>query len=143
MIRVVPYSVEHFEALKAAEGQHFAGAEFSWEQAKHIEHSQAFTALSLDGRVLGCGGVVEYWKGRGEAWAFFSRDCKKEFLAITLATRRFLKICPTRRIEAAAEVGFDAGKRWLETLGFTPASPWPMKAYKPDGADCFLYAMVK
>jgi len=144
MIQVVPYKAAHFESLTAQEGQAYLRAEFTMEQAAALEGTaNAFTALDESGAVLCSAGVVEYWPNRAEAWAFVSPLAKKEGFAVTRAVRRFLHITPIRRVEAAVDINFVEGVRWVNALGFSLASPWPMKAYKPDGADCWLYARVK
>lgn len=141
MISVVPYKADHFAALLAQDGMAYLGEEFSLGQAKALEGTHAFTALAGE-TVLCCAGVVEYWPNRGEAWAFVSPHIKPYMVAVTCAVRRFLRVAPIRRIEAGVVVGFDEGIRWVRALGFQPASPWPMKAYKPDGTDCWLYYRV-
>lgn len=143
MIQVVPYTAQHFAALTLQEGQAYLRHEFTQEQAASLENTDAFTALSPDGDVLCCAGVVKYWENRGEAWAFMSPHAKPYALAVTRAIRRFLKMSSIRRIEAAVDVNFPKAIRWTQALGFEPVSRWPMKAYKPDGTDCWLFARVK
>jgi len=111
------------------------------------EHTQAlaslphsYTVLS-DGRPIACGGLVEYWNGRAEAWAVLDAVCKKDFIAVHNAARRFLDSVGIRRIEAVVHVGFDAGHRWLRTLGFVMEAPL-LESYDPDGRDYSLYARV-
>lgn len=105
------------------------------------ESPYSYTALDGD-RIIGCGGVVEYWPGRGEAWAFLSRNCKREFVQVHKAVKRFFELCPIARIEAIVDLGFPQATRWVEMLGFELEAP-RMKKYTPDGHDYALYARVR
>ncbi len=98
--------------------------------------------VRVKGRALMCAGVTEYWPNRGEAWAIIDRDVKVEFLRIHRVVKRFLDVCPLRRIEATIDLDFKQGHRWVEMLGFKLEAP-KMKAYRPDGRDASLYALVK
>lgn len=101
----------------------------------------AFTGL-IDDRVIFCAGVSEYWPGRGEGWALLTEESRHHMLVITRMIKRFLEICPTRRIEASVEVNFKEGHRWAKMLGFELEAS-RLRAYLPDGQDCSLYARVR
>ncbi len=95
-----------------------------------------------DGKVLCCGGVTEYWPGRGEGWCVFTKDCKKEFVAIFRAAASVFDFYPGRRVEAAIAVNFNEGHRWIKGLGFKLDAPL-LKSYLPDGGDVSLYSRVR
>lgn len=106
-------------------------------QSKH-----AYTIFGEDGQVLLCGGVTDCWPGRGMAWAVLNLDCRHHFISIHNMAKRFFEACPIRRIEAAVEVGFEAGHRWVNALGFQLEAA-RLRSYFPDGRDASLYARVK
>lgn len=94
-----------------------------------------------DGVILGIGGVEPQWENRATAFALLSDDSGTHFPAIHSAVVEFLDNAPYRRIEAAVDVGFKEGHRWIKMLGFELEGY--MKAYRPDGADMLLYARIK
>jgi hypothetical protein len=95
-----------------------------------------------DERVVGCAGVVEYWSGRGEAWAILDTDSRHEFLAMHNTVKRFLDVCPVNRIEAAVDLHFDNGHRWVMALGFRLDAA-RLRAFFPNGRDASLYSRVR
>jgi len=101
----------------------------------------SYTA-TVEGRIVACGGIIEYWPGRAEAWAVLDATSRKDFLAIHNAARRVLNLDHFRRIEAVVDVGFEAGHRWLRALDFRMEAP-RMLQYGVDGNDYSLYARVR
>lgn len=144
MIEVVPFKVEHYDALTLQEGQTYVRDHLTPERAKTLEGPLAWSLVD-GGRVLACGGVVEYWPGRGEAWALISNDCKSQFVGMVKAARRILDWCAVDRIEAAVSMGkgFHNGTRLLRFLGFDMGSSWFAPKYAPGGGHCRIYALVK
>lgn len=140
MIEIVPFLPEHFVALQAPATQR------AWVEENAAALAQgpgdARTAL-LDGRPIACAGVIELWPGRGYAWALLDRSSGRHMLPITRAVRGFLDSAPWRRVEMAVDAKFLAGCRWADLLGFVRETPAPMRAFAPNGADCFLYARVR
>lgn len=100
----------------------------------------AWTA-EYDGKVLAIAGVEPQWENRAIAFALIAESAGQFFPAIHKAVRDFLIRAPYRRIEAAVDVGFKEGHRWITMLGFELEGY--MKAYRPDGADMLLYARIK
>lgn len=140
MIKVVSFEATHLYRMNVQGAQAPLRSQVSPMQARAVEGPMSFTALA-DDRPVCCAGVVEYWPGRGEAWAFLADDCGREMRAVTAAVRRFLDVCPIRRVEAAVDVDFEPGHRWCRLLGFALEAP-RMRAYLPNGGDCALYARV-
>ncbi len=114
----------------------------SREHWLRIEQQRFSYTMRVEGRVVACTGVFEYWPGRGEVWAILDKDCKEEFLYIHKAAKRFFEVCPVNRIEATVELGFPEGHRWMRLLGFELEAP-VLKKYFPNGSDCSLYAKVR
>ena len=111
------------------------------EHAAALERGMSYTAR-VDGKIVVCAGVVEHWEGRGEAWAFLAKDSGKHFVAIHRAVKRFLDVCPIKRIEAAVDYEFEPGHEWVTMLDFKIEAQ-RMRGYFPDGRDATLYARVR
>lgn len=143
MIEVVKYRAEHMKFLKEQPATAYLSEYMSSDADLALESATyAYTAFSkATGKPILCAGVHEYWPGRGEGWAIFDVNCRREFFAVHSAVKRFLSVCPINRIEAAVDVDFEAGHRWVKALGFTLEAP-VLKAYRPNGADCSLYALI-
>ena len=97
------------------------------------------------GEVMVCGGITDYWKGRGQVWSIFSERSKKCFVPTYRAIQKWLKYeieTNYKRIELSVDLGFEIGKRRAEMLGFQLECPLARK-YLPGGEDCSLYAMVR
>jgi RimJ/RimL family protein N-acetyltransferase len=95
----------------------------------------------VEGEIVAIAGIMPQWENRAIAWAFISKSAGKHFSKIHKAVKRFLDQCDCKRIEATVDVDFHEGSRWIEMLGFEYEGL--MRAYRPDGADMFLYAKVK
>lgn len=100
-----------------------------------------YTAVTEEGEVIACGGITKYWEGRGEVWAVVSHKARPHFVALHSAAKRFVNAFGFRRLEAAVDVDFKMGHRWVKALGFKQEAPC-LRAYLPNGKDCSLYARV-
>ncbi len=97
--------------------------------------------IEVNSEIVTIAGLMPQWENRALAWAYVSKNAGAHFRKIHKAVSRFLDQSDYRRIEATIDVGFDAGVRWIEMLGFKYEGY--MKAYRPDGADMLLYARVR
>lgn len=95
----------------------------------------------IEGQIIAIAGLMPEWENRATAWAYISKDAGRHFVRIHKAVSRFLEQSDYRRIEATIDVGFDAGVKWIEMLGFEYEGY--LRAYRPDGADMLLYARVR
>lgn len=143
-MRVEAYRPEHLHALELQQAQaHFRGDVDSEAYARALaipRHS--FTALDGD-RVIACAGCVEIWDNRAMAWALVSKDAGQHLLGVHRAVHGFLMAAKWRRVEAYVDVGFEPGMRWMRLLGFELDTPVPVRAFRPDGGDCFLFSRIK
>jgi len=144
MIEFVPFTPAHLLALRLqaaqADLQPLLGQP---EYGAALAGADTWTGL-VDGRVVGCAGVLPQWPGRAIAWALLTRDLTaRHFLRVHLKVLRVLRGAQdrgVRRIETTVDAGFDAGHRWARLLGFRPEGL--MRAYSPDGRDHVLYACL-
>lgn len=104
------------------------------------EHALAWV-IEEDGEIFVIAGLAPQWENRALIWSYVSKNAGRHFRKIHKIANRFLDQADYRRIEATVDVGFEAGVRWIEMLGFKYEGY--MKAYRPDGADMLLYARVR
>jgi len=142
MIEVIHFLPEHVAELERQNADLKFSRYFTADHYQHLENSPwAFTGI-VGGRIVGCSGVIQYWEGRGEAWAMLDRSMKHEFLSIHNAIKRFLEVCPLRRIEAVVDENFAKGHQWIKLLGFHKEADC-LTGYWPDGGNAVLYARTK
>lgn len=108
-------------------------------QAETLKYSYSVYAGD---QILLCAGVHEYWKDRGELWAMFDANCKRHFVGLVGAIRRFMDVCPLRRLEAVVDHGFEPGHRLVRALGMKLECE-TMEAYRHNGINSSLYARVR
>ena len=101
----------------------------------------SYTAIH-NGEIMLSAGIYKYWEGRGEAWAMFNENCKPHFMTLHNIIKRFFEITTYKRVEAAVELDFEPGHRWVKALGFQKEAA-VLKSYTPAGKDCSLYARIK
>jgi hypothetical protein len=109
------------------------------EAIRELEKSPAWTGI-YEGEPIACGGVLELWPGRFQAWAFLNKGSARHMGWITRQAHQVLAEAKGR-IELSVRCDFAAGHRWARLLGFEVETP-VMKAYGPDGADHTGYVKV-
>lgn len=142
MTKVEKFKAAHLKEIQEQDAMAYLGEFITAEMAAALERCRHSYTIRVAGRAVACVGLVEFWAERAEAWAIIDRNCKREFLRIHRTVEELLKMCAGRRIEAVVDIGFDAGHRWMELLGFKIEAPL-MRAYRPNGGHCSLYARVK
>lgn len=111
-------------------------------QLRGLENDWSSTLME-DAKPFACAGVLPYWENRALVWSFLSADvAPANFWAVHAAARQFLDGLPFRRLEAAVDVGFENGHRWMKALGFRVEAPL-MRAFQVDGRDCVGYVRIK
>lgn len=142
MIEVISFLSEHVEELERQNADMKFSKFFIREHYQALEDSPwSFTGV-VSGRIVGCSGVIPYWEGRGEAWAILDRSMRHEFLSVHNAIKRFLEVCPLRRVEAVVDENFSKGHKWITLLGFRKEAD-VLTGYWPDGSNAVLYARIK
>jgi hypothetical protein len=142
MIEIVKFKAEHWDQIQGQDTTAYLAPLIPKDQAAMLAKSPYSYTLFAGERIVAIAGVMEYWPGRGEAWAELAQTSRKEFLPIHNAVKRFLEVCPFERVEAAVDVNFGAAHRWVSLLGFELEAP-VMKKYGVDGHDYSLYARVR
>ena len=100
-----------------------------------------------------CGGTIQHWPGRHEAWAYLNKNTGRHMIYTTKMAREKLAI-PKGRIEFTVRRDFALGHRWARILGFeveqcrglhvekVPVGQWvpgQMKAWGPEQEDHVQY----
>lgn len=140
-VEVKKMKVEDAAAMAAKQAFSYIGSEMTPAQIAAIEACEHAYSIFIDGTLKMVAGVTTYWPGRGEAWAILDPQCKTDFMELHHVVKRFLDICPVKRIEAAVECEFTPGHRWVKSLGFELEAK-KLRAFLPDGKDASLYARV-
>jgi hypothetical protein len=143
-MNIVYFRPEHLKRLSLQNAQQYFGQQLTDPDYGRVllDAGPCFTGMRGD-EVIICAGVFEVWENRAMAWALLSKNAAANMLAIHKAVRGYLLQAPYRRIEATVDAGFEDGRRWAEMLGFVQETPEPMRAFLPNGGDCYLYARVK
>ena len=139
-MRVEALTKEHIMAMGDVVAIH-SGVEFTPEVADDLADLGGW-AIEHEGEVLAIGGVLPYWSGNGLGWMWLARSWKKHARMVTEAVKIILSNLDYRRIEIGVLLGFSAGCRWAERLGFTLETPCA-RNWGPDGRDYSIYVRVK
>jgi len=138
-LTLVPFEAEHFR--KVCDPSMLLMPELEGGLALCSRPGYAFSAKK-DGKILGCGGIKEFWPGVGEAWAVYAVDRVEYTHRIARITRRILARVINekhmRRVQAVVNANFATGMQFMRWLGFRLEGR--MFQYGPNGDDYFLYA---
>lgn len=141
-MRIVALEPEHILAVQLQPAQAYAMPHINEAQAVEIAMSRGIGWAAVDGdEVLACAGIVHVHDERGLAWAMVSDEALRQFKTIHRVISQVVISAPWRRVEMIVDCDHAAGCRWAERMGFEQEGR--MRAYTPDGRDCFLYARVK
>lgn len=110
-----PFRTEHLTALRIQPSQVIELASITPQISAVIAHHDAWTFIDGDEPLL-CGGVVPY-QGAGVLWAAVSGHVGSRMITLTRMAKRYLTL-HTHRMETGVRIGFAAGCRWAELLGF-------------------------
>lgn len=140
MIEIVEAKREHLEQVLLDE--YNKGMVLPSNAIDTIMSSRFKYSVLKNGNPIAILGVFEIWEGRGEGWAFFTKNNTEYFPRIIRAAKRFMKGAPYRRIEATVRCNFEEGHRMMRLLGFN-CERYEMLGYGPTGEPYSAYALVK
>jgi RimJ/RimL family protein N-acetyltransferase len=112
------------------------------ENAQALRQSQESFTATVDGEIVACIGLIEFWPGRRMVWAYLSAGAGPHLLALTRRIRSWMRFFGKGRIEAAIDPQFEASVRWALLLGFQNETPFGMEEWIP-GKTFHLYARVR
>ncbi len=107
------------------------------------EKGTAYTVRNEAGVIIGCGGVVEHWKGVGEIWMYPTKAIlarKNELVAICKAFLAEIKKEGYWRGEALVNTKHVEHYRFAKAFLFKVEGKQRKKA--PDGSDCYMMARI-
>ncbi len=109
-----------------------------------IAEQPAFSGL-VDGKLIGCGGIINIWPGLAEAWLALTPFAKAHVSFLYRQSLRFLPWARStytlRRIQTTVQADWVEALRFIERLGFVRVAL--LEQYGPNGEAHFLYEMVK
>lgn len=130
MIKIAPFRRWHLMWLMDEEP--VGGAvPFDVDVAMALEKHNSWTAVD-DGAPIACGGTLEQWRGRHQAWMYMTRGTAPHMLAITRAVKAKMAKAEGR-VEMTVRADFEQGHRWAKMLGFQREAFY--KQYGPEGED--------
>ena len=136
-----PFRPEHLLALKLQPAQEYLRSLYDPSNLDWVAAHPSFSGV-VDGEIIGCGGILPLWDNRASAWMWLGAQARRHMLSTTRAVLRFLEVQPYRRVEISVDREFGEAHRWARMLGFQ-LEAGRMRAYRPDGGDCSLYARVR
>jgi hypothetical protein len=113
--------------------------------AYNLARGPSFTGV-YEGEIVGCGGVILFWKGVGEAWLITSPLVDKFRLTFAKTIHRkleeLIKSLDLERVQAIVDAEFKTGQKFIERMGFINETPSGMKKYI-GGRTFYRYALIK
>lgn len=137
MIRCEKFRLDHLKGFKLRPEQ---ASDFAPGQSPEIK-TRAMTLLE-DGQVVAIVGGAYVSLGVFQLWSYITPQVHpirfhKKILALL---EWFTRAEAPRRYQFDVRVSYQGGQDWAESLGFKREGV--MRAYAPDGEDCYLYAKV-
>lgn len=141
MVQFIPFQARHLLELDIQPAQYeWAARVLRPGYADNLESAGPAWTGVLDGKVVGCAGIMPQWEGYAIVWAYFGMLPPRHWPRVVRFIRKTLDAAGTRRLEANVVVGHGAACRLVNLLGFEIEGA--RKAFSPDGNDCFLYGRV-
>jgi hypothetical protein len=135
-LRVTPFAPHHYARALEAIGQPTPWIEDRLAYGRgYATYGPSYTIWA--GEAIACVlGVLVPWPGRGLCWAVWTPAGYPHGAGIHRLTirylRRIIRQYRIRRLEADVIGDFEAGRRWVEHLGFDPEGPLK-RHYGPQG----------
>lgn len=137
-MNIIQFLPSHLAQINLQEVQRRTISHMTPEWLQVLAQGGPAVSAVVDDRIIGSGGIVVQSGDVGFLWGAISQDAAPYFIQLHRAAVRLLAIPQLPRIEAVTEVDFEAGRRWLELLGFECEGR--IDADGPNGDDHFRYA---
>lgn len=126
---VLAVDLQQYQALEPGAVDYDYGA--------HVAaHGWAWTA-ERDGKVIGCGGLLQTFPTTALAWALFADDIGPAMVALTRQARWALRSSRWPRVEALVACAFPQGLEWAALIGMRQAAV--LRRWGPNGTDHVLF----
>ena len=113
------------------------------ERAKLYETAGPSYTVTLNGRVVGCGGICTLWQGVGEAWAIYAKGIGREHIDPQVAKDLLYDMIDEGnfiRVQATPRADWPKGVKYVEYLGFQREGL--MRSYH-DKIDCIMFSIIR
>lgn len=138
---LVPFRAEHLLGFLDRDTGIRQELRFAMEKERR---GPAFTA-TVDGRVIGCAGVMILWPGVGMAWVVLADEAAAYRIWLTRTVRAILsdiiRSLGLHRVEAVVLADSPRNLRWIRALGFRPENDIA-QAYTHDQRDVVRFERV-
>lgn len=141
MINLIKFEPSHLRGIIATAGTTKVRPWMNDSLLSTLSSQQYCYTIMDDNGPLMCGGLVNYWSGRYEAWAVLDAVPSSKFLIVHRKVRDFFNAVELPRIEAVVESSCIGGRKWVEKLGFTLEVD-TMSNYGVNGESFSLYSRV-
>lgn len=141
MGRFIPFEAWHAVDVVTRNGLEEGAPQVFAPEIAHVlaEAGESFSYL-VGEDIVACGGEIDQWAGRKQAWMFLAPGSEKHLLAITRRIKDKLEVTPGR-VEMTVIKSFEPGHRWAKMLGFEVETPC-LRAYGPAGEDHVGYVRI-
>jgi hypothetical protein len=151
--RTVPFKRWHLSWIEergSSEGGFFAP---DLPTLMALEQMPNMWTMLWEDEPLLCGGTIQHWPGRAEAWAYLNKHTGRHMIYVTKSAIEKVSI-PKGRVEFTVLRNFAKGHRWARLLGFDVEAcpgleveklppdliiPGQMRGWSPEGIDGVLY----
>jgi hypothetical protein len=142
-VESIPYKREHIVPLVYQSANLGVKKFFLSDIGEQLESNDSVT-ITINEKVMCCGGIMEMWAKRGHIWCVFNEESKSNFVPVFRAIKKFLEEKQEKypRIEVSIPYDMRFAKRRAELLGFKCEIECAKK-YLPDGTDCAVYVLIK
>ena len=141
MFELVPFKREHLEPLMVQKINAFLPQWIRDGQADLMEKTYS-QSIIVEGEVMGCGGIIEFWRGRGQLWALFNERSGIKMMSTFRAIQRFIETATFKRIEIAVPYELAVGHKRARLLGFKLECE-KAECYLSNGGAASLYSRIK
>lgn len=137
---LVPFKAEHLLSLNNRDGRQFIDKYLDIERS-----SVAYTGM-VEGKIIGCAGIIVAWDGVGMAWAAITPAAEPHMIWVSKIIRRFMRDIirahKLHRVEMVALADSQRNQRWAEFMGFSREGS-VARQYTTDRRDMIRYEWVK
>jgi len=138
---LISFKAEHMLAFLDRDSSVLEEMRFAMQKERG---GPAFTA-TLDGKVIGCAGIIKMWPGVGYAWVVFGKDIECYSIWFTRTIRAILRdivrALELHRVEAVVYRDNKRNLRWIQSLGFRQENYFATK-YTQDKRDVVRFEYI-
>jgi hypothetical protein len=143
-IHVHAFQADHLDRFVARDKSVSLEAQKAKIRSLYALGGSEIRTILLGDEVVGVVGVTPYWRGMGEVWTMLSDRIREAPVGFHRAISQLIEELMTsgayHRIHSFVRWDFDAGLRWIQSLGFWYEGR--LSKFGEDRSDHFLFARV-